>query len=131
MKVSGEHMPVDCNGAVNYFSRLTRKLHLPQLHLARDAFERGDHQRALWHYMVASEGGYFLGSLNAMWLISRGCAPLTYRLGACPCRRSAKCTLHVCVDTISTRSLKFWAGPCMKLTVLHDLLCLRAHTTQS
>ena len=40
--------------------------------MAKHALETGNKQRALWHYMVASEAGQRLAALNALWLITRG-----------------------------------------------------------
>jgi hypothetical protein len=81
MRASGKDMAVDCPAAVALLSRLARLLQLPHLANAETAFNRGHYQRALWHYLVASEGGINLASLNALWLINRGCGQT---LSSCP-----------------------------------------------
>jgi hypothetical protein len=81
LKVAGESAPVDCAAACTLFARLARRLHLPQLVLAKNAAARGDYQRALWHYMVANEGGIHLGAVNGVWLISRRCGAFLVHLG--------------------------------------------------
>ena len=39
---------------------------------AREAFERGNHQQALLHYLRAADAGFELGQANAAWLLQHG-----------------------------------------------------------
>ena len=74
LRANGAVTAADCSSAVVHFSRLTRARQLVHLANGKTAVEDGDSLRALWHYLVASEAGIALGSLNAAWLISHGCA---------------------------------------------------------
>jgi hypothetical protein len=85
MRASGEHMPVDCDYSAALFARLARQLQLPQMAMAKHALDKGHTQRALWHYLVASEGGSHLASLNALWLITHGCVlPVVMKVRGLP-----------------------------------------------
>ena len=47
-----------------------------------DAFQEGDYERALLHYLQAAEMGYELGQSNAAWLLThvrRTCEPAVCR----------------------------------------------------
>lgn len=47
-----------------------------------DAFQEGDYERALLHYLQAAEMGYELGQSNAAWLLTH--VRLTLQDGAEP-----------------------------------------------